>query len=138
MTKTGTATTKTSTVWKGKHSFESTHQGNTIKVDGDKKSGHGPKALLLSGLAGCSGVDLVDILEKMRVAFSDLTIDVEAEMTEGIPSVFRHIHVMYRLKTDKQNEEKVRKAIDLSLKKYCGVSAMLQKNSPIDYQLEII
>jgi len=130
--------TKTSTIWKGKHMFESTHQGNTIKVDGDKKNGHGPKALLLSGLAGCSGIDLVDILEKMRVQFSDLTIDVEAEMTNETPSIFRQINVKYQMKTDPNNEEKVRKAIDLSLNKYCGVATMLRKNSPIRYELEIL
>lgn len=130
--------TETSTVWKGSHLFESTHEGNAIRVDGDKKNGHGPKALLLSGLAGCSGVDLVDILEKMRVKFSDLSIKAEAEMTDDVPKIFKHIHVKYRLKTNKENEEKVKKAIELSLDKYCGVSAMLRKNSPIDYQLEIV
>ena len=128
---------KTITTWKRNHIFESDHDGNKINVDGDKKHGHGPKALLLSGLAGCSGIDIVDILKKMRVEFSDLKIEVEAHQTEENPKVFTGINIIYYLKTKKENEDKVRKAIDLSLEKYCGVSAMLRKNSPINYQLVI-
>lgn len=129
---------KTTTIWKGDHFFESEHEGNKISVDGDKKRGHGPKALLLSGLAGCSGIDVVDILEKMRVQFSDLSIEVESEQTEENPRVFKWIMITYTIKTAAENEDKVRKAIDLSLEKYCGVSAMLRKNSPINYKLEIL
>jgi len=128
---------KTITTWKKNHVFESDHDGNKINVDGDKKHGHGPKALLLSGLAGCSGIDVVDILHKMRVEFSDLKIEVEAHQTDENPKVFTGINIIYYLKTKKENEDKVRKAIDLSLEKYCGVSAMLRKNSPINYQLVI-
>jgi putative redox protein len=128
---------KTITTWKKNHVFESDHDGNKINVDGDKKHGHGPKALLLSGLAGCSGIDIVDILHKMRVEFSDLKIEVEAHQTDENPKVFTGINIIYYLKTKKENEDKIRKAIDLSLEKYCGVSAMLRKNSPINYQLVI-
>lgn len=130
--------TRTVTVWKGDHQFESTHEGNRIAVDGDKKNGHGPKALLLSGLAGCSGVDMVDILKKMRVEFSDLTMETEAAMSGGTPNIFTEITVHYKLHTDPANEDKVRKAIELSMEKYCGVSAMLRKNSPIHYKLTIL
>ncbi len=128
----------TNTVWKGEHRFESTHEGNSIKVDGDKVNGHGPKALLLSGLAGCSGIDVVDILEKMRVPFSDLEIIAEAGVVEDHPKVFTDILITYKIRVDKTQEDKVRKAIDLSLEKYCGVAAMLRKNSPIEYKLELI
>ncbi len=129
---------KTTTTWKKEHLFESEHEGNKISVDGDKKNGHGPKALLLSGLAGCSGIDVVDVLTKMRVQFSDFTIEVETEQTDEHPKVFKDIVIHYKLKTDAANEDKVRKAIDLSLEKYCGVSAMLKKNSAISYKLEIL
>jgi len=129
---------KTVTKWLGNHLFESDHDGNKISVDGDKEKGHGPKALLLSGLAGCSGIDVVDILEKMRIAFSDFTIEVATEQTEEHPKVFKDIHITFRMKTDAENKDKVKKAIDLSLEKYCGVSAMLRKNSPIHYTLEIL
>lgn len=128
---------KTVTHWKKEHRFESSHDGNTIHVDGDKKHGHGPKALLLSGLAGCSGVDVVDILGKMRVEFDDLKIEVEAAQTDEHPKVFTQILITYTLKTAAENEEKVKKAIDLSLEKYCGVSAMLRKSATINYKLVI-
>lgn len=125
------------TTWKKNHEFECRQDNNTINVDGDKKNGFGPKALLLAGLAGCSGIDVVDILEKMKVNFSNLIIDVEAEQTEEHPKVFKEILIIYRLKTDTENEVKAKKAIELSLEKYCGVSAMLKKNSAINYKLVI-
>jgi putative redox protein len=126
------------TSWKKDHEFESKQEHNTIHLDGDKKNGFGPKALLLAGLAGCSGIDVVDILEKKKVQFSHFTIDVETEQTGEHPKVFKDILITYRMKTDAGNEIKVKKAIDLSLEKYCGVSAMLRKNSPIHYKLELL
>lgn len=130
--------TITKTVWHRDHEFTSSLDHNTIKIDGARKNGFGPKALLLAGLAGCSGIDIVDILKKMRVEFSDFSIEVKAAQTEDLPKVYKDIYINYTFKTDKGNEDKLRKAIDLSLEKYCGVSAMLQKNSPIHYTLEII
>ena len=130
--------TITKTVWHKDHEFTSSLDHNTVKIDGARKNGFGPKALLLAGLAGCSGIDIVDILKKMRVRFSEFNIEVKAAQTEDLPKVYKDIYIAYSVKTKKENEEKVRKAIDLSLEKYCGVSAMLQKNSPIHYTLEII
>jgi putative redox protein len=74
----------------------------------------------------------------MRVDFSDFEIETEADQTEEHPRVFKDIFVTYKLRTDKSNAEKVKKAIDLSLDKYCGVSAMVKKNSPIHYKLQIL
>lgn len=128
---------KTITKWKKEHEFEAEHHGNKINIDGAAKNGHGPKALLLSALAGCSGIDVVDILTKMRVAFSSLEMEVETTQTEENPKVFNEIQIVYKIKTDQENESKVKKAIDLSLEKYCGVSAMLRKNSPINYKIVI-
>jgi putative redox protein len=128
---------KTVTTWKKKLEFESRQEHNFITLDGNKKNGFGPKALLLAGLAGCSGVDVVEILEKMRIEFDSFEMETEATLTEEHPKVFKEVHITYKVKTDTDNEEKVRKAIDLSLDKYCGVSAMLKKNSPITYKLII-
>lgn len=129
---------KTISTWIQGHEFEAVHEGNKIKMDGSNENGHGPKALLLSALAGCSGIDVVDILTKMRVDFSDFTIETEADQTDEHPKVFKDIHILYKLKTGMDNEEKVKKAIDLSLEKYCGVAAMLKKNSTIHYTLQIL
>lgn len=130
--------TKTVTKWNGEEKFTSYLDHNAIEIDGSRKSGFGPKALLLSAVAGCSGIDVVDILKKMRVGFSELEIEVEADQTTEHPRVYKDIFITYKIKTAAANEEKVRKAIDLSLDKYCGVSAMLKKNSSLHYKLEII
>jgi putative redox protein len=130
--------TKTITHWKKDQQFTSYHGKNEIKVDGTRADGFGAKALVLSAIAACSGIDIVDILSKMRIAFSDFEIETEAEQTEDHPRVFKDIFITYKLKTDAVNREKVIKAIELSLNKYCGVSAMLRKNSPIHYKLHIL
>lgn len=130
--------TITTTTWKKDHEFISHLDDSSIKIDGSRKNGFGPKALLLAGLAGCSGIDIVDILQKMRVEFSHFSIEVKAAQTEESPKVYKDIYIAYKIKTAKEHESKVKKAIDLSLDKYCGVAAMLKKNSPIHYQLEIL
>lgn len=126
---------KTTTIWKTGHSFDSFN--NNAKIEIDARNGFSPKSLLLSGLAACSGVDVVDILEKMRVPFADLTIEAEADQTEEPPRVFKTIHLTYHIKAEENQRDKIRKAIDLSLEKYCGVAAMLKKNSRIEYELVI-
>jgi putative redox protein len=126
---------KTVTVWKTGEAFDS-FQGNA-KIEIDAVAGFGPKALLLSGLASCSGIDVVEILEKMRVPFADLKIEVETAQTTEHPKVFKDIHVNYIITTEETNRGKIKKAIDLSLDKYCGVSAMLKKNSKIRYTITI-
>jgi putative redox protein len=129
---------KTTTKWTRHHEFVSHTGEHEIVLDGSRTSGFNPKALLLSALAACSGIDVVDILGKMKVEFSDLSIEVEAEQTEEHPRVFKEIHVDYKIKTDEANKPKLVKAIELSLDKYCGVAAMLKKNSPIHYKLHLV
>ncbi|MEO6069708.1 MAG: OsmC family protein [Chitinophagaceae bacterium] len=124
---------KTTTFWKSGHAFDSYQKESKIEIDSN--GGFGPKALLLTGLAGCSGIDVVDVLEKMRVPFASLKIEAEAEQTEEHPKVFKDIHLTFYVKTEEENHDKIKKAIDLSLTKYCGVAAMLQKNSKIDYTI---
>lgn len=124
---------KTTTTWKTDHAFESVQ--NAAKIQIDARNGFGPKALLLSGLAGCSGVDVVDILEKMKVPFAGLVIEAEAEQTEDPPRVFRDIHLRFIVGAEEEYRHKVIRAIELSLEKYCGVAAMLKKNSKIAYTL---
>lgn len=125
---------ETTTVWKSGHAFASTYKDYSIETDGN---GFSPKALLLTGLAGCSGIDLIDLMEKMRVPHGGVEIRVKAGQTEEHPRVFTAIEVVYRIKTGEENRDKIQKAIDLSLHKYCGVAAMLQKNATIDYTIEL-
>lgn len=127
---------KTTTIWKGGTAYESFQNG--AKVELNAGTGFSPKALLLTGLAGCSGIDVVEILEKMRVPFAGLEIEAEAGQTQDHPRVFTVIHLTYTVKTEEENREKIRRAIDLSLEKYCGVAAMLKKNSNIEYSIVLV
>lgn len=126
---------KTTTIWKGGKAYDSFKDNGKIEIDGS--NGFNPKALLLSGLSACSAIDVVEILEKMRVPFANLEVDAEAEQTDEHPRVFKTIHLTYRIQTEEENRDKVKKAIDLSLDKYCGVAAMLKKNSAIRYEIEL-
>lgn len=125
----------TYTTWKGGHAFESSYRSSSIQIDGT--NGFSPKALLLTGLAGCAGIDVVDILEKMRVPFATLEIEVQTEQTDTHPRVFKDIHMVFHIRAGEENLSKVKKAIELSLEKYCGVAAMLMKNSSITYKIEL-
>ena len=126
---------KTTTIWKGGKAFDS-HKENS-KIEIDAAAGFNPKALLLTGLAACSAIDVVEILEKMRVPFANLEVDAETEQTDDHPRVFKTIHLTYRIRTEEEYRDKIQKAIDLSLEKYCGVAAMLKKNSDIEYRIDI-
>ena len=133
---------KTITKWKEGMTFESHSGTHTINIDTSKKaggndSGFNSKALLLSSLAGCTAMDVVSILMKMRIEFSNFQIEVEAEQTDEDPRVFKDFNIIYRLKTHPSNREQVKKAVDLSMDKYCGVSAMLKKHATIYYKIII-
>ena len=133
---------KTLTKWKEGMTFESHLNHHTINIDtttkgGGADTGFNPKALLLSALAGCTGMDVVSILNKMRIKFSNFVIEVEAEQTDDEPRVFKDFNIIYRLKTDPSNIDQVKKAVDLSMDKYCGVSAMLKKHATIQYKILI-
>ena len=104
---------------------------------GDNK-GASPKQLLLASLATCTGMDVVSLFKKMRVEYSSLSIVVEADLTEEHPRVFSEIRLTYYLTGSEFDKDKVKKAVDLSQDKYCGISAMLKKNSPILYTIEYI
>jgi putative redox protein len=123
--------------------FTSTFDGHVIELNGATgadglRLGYSPKALLLSGLAGCSGIDVVEMLQKMRVPFSKLEIITESEQTEDHPRVFRDIEIEYRIDAAPEFEDKVKRAVDLSIEKYCGVAAMLKKNSTIIPKIVLI
>ncbi len=118
-------------VYQGGMAFSTKVNGHTITIDLDKTGGgndvgSSPKILMLVSLAGCTGVDVVSILNKMKVNFSDLTINVEAHLTDEHPKIYDEVTVIYTIKVDKVNEPKVKKAVDLSQETYCGVSEMFR------------
>jgi putative redox protein len=128
---------------KGKMAFEADLGRHKIIMDtetenGGDDSGPRPKRLLLGTLATCTGMDVVSLLEKMRVPFSDFDIITEADLSQEHPKVFTAITVIYRIRVAAEHRDKVQKAVDLSQEKYCGISAMLRKNSPMDYTIEYL
>ena len=127
--------------WTTKMAFDNEIGNHTVRTDtgaplGDD-TGASPKRLLLAGLAGCSGIDIISILDKMRVKLDNLIIDVEADLTDEHPKVYSHIRMTYHFSGTAIKRSKIEKAVDLSQHKYCGVSAMLRKNCPIDYEILI-
>ena len=97
-----------------------------------------PMELILMGLGGCTGMDVVSILTKMKVHLDDFSMDIGAEQAENFPKVFTKIHILYRFFGKQIDEENIKKAIELSRTKYCSVYAMLSKSVEIDFSYKII
>jgi putative redox protein len=135
---------KVITKWVEALAFDATaDSGHTVRIDtsmegGGLGSGMNPKKMLLGSLSGCSGMDVVDILTKMKVPFNKLEIEAEAEQTEDHPKVFKFINMVYRVDAVTDDFDKVKRAVALSHDKYCGVSAMLAKHCTINYKIELI
>ena len=130
--------------WTGGMSFEADVMGHKIAMDADeasggKDAGARPKPLLLAGLAGCTGMDVVSILEKMREPLSWFNMRVEAEASEEHPKRYLSFAIVYEFKeSDGLDKDKVRKAVELSQEKYCGVSATLKAAGPLDWRIEYL
>ncbi len=125
------ASNSISSVHKGGMNFTTLINGHSITVDvgeadGGDDAGPSPKILMLVSLAGCTGMDVVSILNKGRVKFSDFTVNVEAHLTEEHPRIYDEVTINYNIKVSKAHESKVEKAVTLSQDKYCGVSEMFR------------
>jgi putative redox protein len=107
------------------------------KESGGQDSGARPKTLLLTALGGCTAMDVVSILGKMRVEFDGLKIHLGADLTEDHPKVFKSIHVKYVFSGKGLPLDKLERAASLSMEKYCGVGAMLAKACPITHEIEV-
>ena len=123
-------------------SFEVNVNGHKMIIDttdefGGNNKGPRPKSLMLVALAGCTGMDVVSILRKMRIAFDNLKIVVDGNITDEHPRHFDHMHIKYILKGKNIPADKVNSMIDLSLVKYCGVSYSYSKAMKITHELII-
>lgn len=101
--------------------------------------GSTPMEMVLMSIAGCSGMDIVSILEKMRVSFDRFEVSVQGERAIEHPRVFTDIEVIYQFWGEGLNEaeEKLKRAISLSMEKYCSVANMIDKAANLTYRLEI-
>lgn len=128
--------------WNDLMSFDAQVNGHSLILDADhtvggNNRGPRPKPLILVALAGCTGMDVVSILEKMKVKFEDFGVDVSGELTEEHPKYYHKIHIVYKFKGKDLPLDKINKAINLSQERYCGVSAMLSKASTITSEVVI-
>lgn len=128
--------------WMEKMAFDVEIGGHHMTLDakpeiGGENRGPSPKPLLLASLAGCTGIDVVSILEKMRVPLEGLRINVSASLTEEHPKIYDKIKVIYTFKGENLPMDKLEKAVQLSEEKYCGVSAMLKKAGLIEYEIVV-
>ena len=133
-------TERTEIQLKGKMAFEVNLDGHKFMIDaaedvGGENRGPKPKSLMLSALAGCTGMDIASMLRKMRVPFEDLRIEVEGEITEEHPKHFESMHIKYILKGKDLPREKIDMAIQLSQEKYCGVSHTYKETIKITHEV---
>ena len=131
---------KTIAEWKGGMEFDIELQGHHFTIDADESVGGSdkgprPKPLVLSSLAGCTGMDVVYFLRKMRMELDSFKLEVKGELTDAHPKVFKEIMLCYIFTGKNLNIDKIEKAIKMSQEKYCGVTAMLNETAKINYEI---
>ena len=130
------------TKWLSGMSFDSEINGHHIlidlsKEDGGEDTGPGPKALLLAAIHGCSGMDIVSILKKMRVTGYTFEMDAQAQSTTEHPKTYHTIRVSFLFTGEDLPVDKIVKAVTLSTEQYCGVIAMLSKAARMEFKILI-
>ena len=136
-------TNKIEVAWKGQMLFESVAPEGNVMIDADEKvGGQGkglrPKAMMLTALAGCTAMDIASLLKKMRAEVSDFKIEVEANLIEEHPKVYDKVNVIYRFYNSDFKKDKIEKAVNLSVERYCGVMEMFRKFSAVSTKIEYI
>ena len=129
------------TRWLGEMAFESNNpSGHTVRIDaGEESGGSGaglrPKALMLSSLAGCSGLDVASLIKKMKLEVDDFKIETIANLTDEHPKYYDSVVIEYHFTGANLKEDKLKKAVDLSVEKYCGVMEMFRKFAKLDIKI---
>lgn len=121
--------------------FETVNErGDVVHLDNKSEGnplGSSPMDLVLRAIAGCSSIDVVMILKKQHIELDDLKVEVEGFREEGaIPNVFKRIHLQFMVQGDLP-EAKLKRAVELSMEKYCSVSKMLEKAAEITYEIHL-
>ena len=120
------------TVWKENMLFESDNPSGEILFmdapdEGIENKGLRPKAMMLSSLAGCSGLDVVSLLKKMRAEVDDFKMLVHGDLTDEHPKYYHKVHVEYNVYGSNLQQDKINKAVTLSVDRYCGVMEMFRQ-----------
>lgn len=137
------STNKVDVSWTGEMAFEADVNGFKLVIDADEKvggqnKGPRPKPLTLASLGGCTAMDVISILKKMRVEPTWFNVEVEGELTDEHPKYYHTIRLTYQFKGENLEMEKLQKAVELSQERYCGVSALLSKGAKIESKIEVL
>ncbi len=132
-----------STEFNGKMAFTADINGHKILMDttaedGGEDGGPSPKRLMLASLAGCTGIDIVSILNKMKVEFSDFSIGVHAALSADHPKIYNLVKITYKIRLAEDDKSKMIKAVQLSTEKYCGVFAMFSSFAKMDTEIDYL
>jgi putative redox protein len=131
-----------STTWKKEHGlkFYSELGTHTVPMDAKAPIGRGeaptPKQLLLAAITGCTGMDVIAHLKKVREVPDYMEIKISTQDSTSHPVIFQKVHLTYSLKSS-GSPEAILEAINKSMTQYCGVSAMISKVSPISYEVHL-
>lgn len=134
---------ETTTKWAKALAFDTQANEHVVRLDttvagGSLDSGMSPKQMLLGSLSACSGMDVIMVLDKMKVPYTSLEIVATAEQTDEHPKVFKEIFLTYKTDAPQSFADKVERAVELSQNKYCGVAAMLRKHCAIHHSIEYV
>ena len=129
--------------WITNAAFECEIDGHKVKMDAAKDSGGDdlgprPKKMMLAALAGCTGIDVIMILKKMKVELEAFNVIVEGDVAEEHPKKYTRMKIIYQFKGKDLPMDKLERAISLSQDKYCSVSAVYRKVLPLDHEIRII
>jgi putative redox protein len=127
------------TDFNGGMSFTADINGHKVSMDSNDADGNNtgpsPKRLMLASLAGCTGIDIVTILNKMKVPFSGFSIEINASLTEAHPRIYKDVKIIYTIKLPESGRPKMEKAVKLSQDKYCGVTAMFRAFARLETEI---
>ena len=132
-----------STSWLENMAFESEINGHKITIDaephvGGEDRGPRPKPFMLAALGGCTAMDVISILKKMRVVPDSFKVHVEGDLTEEHPKQFYKMHVIYEFTGKDLPLDKIKRAVELSENQYCGVSAVYKKVMEVTSEIKLI
>ena len=131
------------TKWLSNMAFEADINGHKIVIDaeptvGGENRGPRPKPFMLASLGGCTAMDVISILTKMRVEVAGLNVIVEGDLTEEYPKHFHKMHVIYEFTGKDLPKDKLKRAVELSEERYCGVSAVYRKAMELTSEIKVI
>lgn len=131
--------------WKGGMAFDIEQAGGKLTVDAEESvggTGKGllPKPLMLSAMAGCTAMDVASLMKKMRVddTVTEFKINIEASLTEEHPKVYNEVTLVYTFKGKDLNHDKLEKAVNLSVERYCGVYEMFRSFAKVSHRIDYI